>query len=743
MKQPNWGKVACIFRRELRDQLRDRRTLFIIAVLPLLLYPLLSMGLLQIAQFLKRHPSKVLLLYDARLPSPPDLVQDGRVMGLSREESDLFQLEMRACAAGTVPTLRTELGDWMRQGLYDLAVWVPRDASLVGPPGAVDGPSAPQVFYCAAKDRSRMAHQRMLSVLREWNLQRAQRQSDAPVVESIESRFQIVSDDLSDDRHRRAALWSKILPFVVFIWALTGAFYPAIDLCAGEKERGTLETLLASAAERLDIVWGKLLTTMLFSAATALLNMICMVATASYVTRQFAGLASPQLLPQFGPPSLAALTWVLLALLPITALFGSLALALAALARSTKEGQYYLMPLILGFTPLMMLAMVPSARLDLGNSLLPVTGLMLLLRHVMEGEFQQVWLYAIPVMVVTVGCCLLSIRWAVDQFSNEQVLFRSSERFRVWIWLKQLMRERGPTPSLPEAVLCGMLILMIRFFAGAVAGLPATWNEFVHSTTVALVAFIAAPPLLMTLILTSSPRQTLLLRRPPRGSLLAAAALAVCLHPLATALIGLVRQLYPLDESLFRPLERLFASAPSIWDVLLLMAVLPALCEEIAFRGFILSGLRQTGMRWRAIALSSLLFGLAHGVLQQSLIAGTFGLVLGYLAVSTNSLFPCIVFHASHNALGLLASDWLPRLAAAGIPGMAQAIPGGSAHHPSYVYGIAILFPSLLAAGILLNWFRGLPGAAQGRKGSMRGTSEAMHGHGGFVAPVCVTTDNC
>ena len=53
----------------------------------------------------------------------------------------------------------------------------------------------------------------------------------------------------------KAAVWSKILPFVLLLWALTGAFYPAVDLCAGEKERGTLETLLSSPAERSEIVW--------------------------------------------------------------------------------------------------------------------------------------------------------------------------------------------------------------------------------------------------------------------------------------------------------------------------------------------------------------------------------------------------------------------------------------------------------------------------------------------------------
>ncbi len=67
------------------------------------------------------------------------------------------------------------------------------------------------------------------------------------------------------------------------IWALTGAFYPAIDLCAGEKERGTLETLLSSPAQRSEIVTGKLLTVMLFSIATSVLNLVSMGLTGALV----------------------------------------------------------------------------------------------------------------------------------------------------------------------------------------------------------------------------------------------------------------------------------------------------------------------------------------------------------------------------------------------------------------------------------------------------------------------------
>ena len=76
-------------------------------------------------------------------------------------------------------------------------------------------------------------------------------------------------------------------------------------------------------------------------------------------------------LPRFGPPPPLAPLWLLIALVPVSALFSALCMALAAFARSTKEGQYYLMPLVLVTLPLVMLPMSPGVELNLGNSLIP------------------------------------------------------------------------------------------------------------------------------------------------------------------------------------------------------------------------------------------------------------------------------------------------------------------------------------------------------------------------------------
>ncbi len=136
-----------------------------------------------------------------------------------------------------------------------------------------------------------------------------------------------------------------------------------------------------------------------------------------------------------------------LALLPIAALFSALCLALAAFARSSKEGQCYLMPLLMLTMPLVILPMAPGVELNVGNSLIPVTGIVLLLRSVLEGDYWPALQYSPIVAAVTLAACLMAIRWAVEQFNSEAVLFRESERWDLRLWLRRLL-QRPPSHAL-------------------------------------------------------------------------------------------------------------------------------------------------------------------------------------------------------------------------------------------------------------------------------------------------------
>jgi sodium transport system permease protein len=674
----NWSNVRLILGREIRDQLRDRRTLFMIAVLPVLLYPLLAMSFFQASQFLREHDVPVLVIGAPELADLPPLIEDGQFAAKLLPHR-MLRLTLRPPLAASgasasdasaddiaTPDPVAEARRELQQGNYEVVVVFPSGfsdqladfrASILhhGDPDHGSGlPRIPkiEIFPNLAKDSSRIAYQLVANVLDRWCDQLGARNlADSRIAPVAARPFDLATQDLAPSGQHAAMLWSKILPLVLVLWALTGAFCPAIDLCAGERERGTLETLLCSPAERCEIVWGKLLTVSLISMATALVNLASLGVTGAIVLRHF---------PDLGAPPVATFAWLVVALVPISILFAALCLALAAFARSTKEGHYYLMPLLLVAMPLSILSMAPQIGLTVGASLIPVTGMILLLRAALEGEYAVALLYSPVVASVTLACCWLAIHWAIRQFSSESVLFRDGERWNLWLWLKHVVRERGPRSSVGAALFCGLVIVTLRFLLSFCLPTPESLRDLELLAVATQLFVVALPALLLTKLLARSPRQTLSLRLPPLRTSLAAVLLAIVIHPAIDVLQTVVMRIYPLDNRLAQELSRMFSAGNDLGILLLVLCLLPALCEELAFRGFILSGLNSTGRTRMAIVVSSIFFAATHAVLQQSLIAGALGIVLGYLAIQSGSVLPGMLFHAVHNALGVCLQQASP-----------------------------------------------------------------------------------
>lgn len=689
------GNARLIFLRELRDQLRDRRTLFTVLVLPMLIYPLMGMSFLQISQFLRETPTVVWLigpeqaassitpsLCDRGLVNEAFLPTDERKLLVIDRSADVppevqawieIQAQVEQKSPLATPDKLQQASQTLEQAMkkrgVDLValfapIPAPSDSASLATDAEISSTVAPNsapvvLVGPLARDGTRVALNRFQKVIDRWQETIVQERLIRRQVDPRITKPLLVSNhDLSAKSKRQAMIWSKILPFVMLLWALTGAFYPAVDTCAGEKERGTLETMLCGPAARSEIVAGKLGMVILFSAATSALNLASMMLSGVLIIGAMpdggAGLA-------IGPPPLSALLWLGLAMIPASALFGSLSLAIAVFARSTKEGQYYLMPLLLTSLPLMMIALLPATQLELGTSLIPLTGLMLLLRELIEGDLAVAATFAAPVMAVTLCGVYLSARWAVSQFNNESVIFRESEQVGLSLWFRGLVRDRGALPTASEALLCGLIILIVRFFGGLAMPIPRDWNSFAMLTTITLVAFIAAPAAIMAVITTRHPAKALMLRPVGILPLITAPLLAIALHPLLSWLGSQVLRLYPPTPeflALQETLQGLFDQAPYLAAILAVISLTPAICEELAFRGYILSGLSRLGSKWASIPLSAVFFGVAHGLLQQSIVATFTGLVLGYVAFQSRSLFPAILYHLTHNALSVLVSHW-------------------------------------------------------------------------------------
>ncbi len=642
--------VSLVYLREMRDQLRDRRTIFTIVILPLVLYPLLGSLMLQVAQFSSQQQASICVVGAHHLPAAPALfTSGGHFQEAYLEPGSALDVVLQPTQTD-LPTaeLNAKVESWVQSGLFHVAIQV-TEAS------AADQAVALNVVHNVSSDTSSAAYRQVLQVLAKWRDDCILARLDAAGLnETILKPVSVASIDVAPSAAGESNFWSKLLPFVMLVWALTGAFYPAIDLVAGEKERGTLETLLCSPALRSEIVMGKMAAVTSFSVITAILNVVSMLFTSLFVSRQV--FAAGGFGGAMGAPDPSQILWLLLALLPLSALFSALALAVASLARSSKEGQYYLMPLMMLALPLVMLPMLPGIELNAGNSLIPVSGMFLLTRALMDGQY---WLAIthLPLVAVVTGVCLyLATRWARRQFEDESALFRGGDQWSVGTWVRHLWRDRQGEASVGQAYGCAAIILVGLFFAKlVVSSSPTNFPEIARLIIAPQLGIILAPALLMACVLTRSLRRSLNMNKPPTMAWPVAIILGCCIHPAYAMLASLIQAVYPLSPQTIEslgPFEQLVNEAP-FWNVVLVLALIPAICEEIAYRGFIFNGLRQNQAGLRAVLVTAVLFGLSHGVLQQSLAATVMGLMLGWITLRCGSLFPAMIIHVINNALSV------------------------------------------------------------------------------------------
>ncbi len=199
-------------------------------------------------------------------------------------------------------------------------------------------------------------------------------------------------------------------------------------------------------------------------------------------------------------------------------------------------------------------------------------------------------------------------------FKREDVLFREAERFDVRLWLRHLLRDKEPTPSFAEATFCFVLVLLLQFVASRFlsGGLVVTGGHIDPRSTLRLLltqqlVFVGAPALFMGIMLTTNFARTFRLRLPNWRYLAVACVLPLACGPLSVALQQWLQGWFfpPLAKSVTDAVQNLSDPSLPLWLVILALAVAPGICEELAFRGFILSGFVRSVRPGTAIVLSA------------------------------------------------------------------------------------------------------------------------------------------
>jgi sodium transport system permease protein len=399
--------VGIVYRKELTDSLRDRRTLISTIVVPMLLIPAMTVGLggfmSSMLKKAEQEAPQVMVLGGADSPGVVSALEHLPAMQIIPPSDDYARriTNKQLRAAVRIP-------DGFEQSLEH------------GDPAAVE------VYVYASDLKSEIAGAKLQAFFQDLKQRTVEKRlAQRGLPPSVLRPFEVVKKNVAPEEKVSAAAAGAILPYLVILMCMTGAMYPAMDLTAGEKERGTMETILTSRVSRTHLVLGKFLLVLTASITTAILAISSMWVSSLIAAKMFASAlpqkaAAAQLHLVVRAQDLLA---VLVLVLPVAVLFSAALLAISLFAKSNKEAQSYISPLMILVIVPAVASLMPGVELDARLALVPILSTSLVTKEVFMGTYH--WGYIAIIFASSCAYAAVALYAAVRLFQREDVLFRA------------------------------------------------------------------------------------------------------------------------------------------------------------------------------------------------------------------------------------------------------------------------------------------------------------------------------
>ncbi len=606
------GSVGPFLRKELREILRDRKTVFRAFLLPIFVYPVMF--------------SFTSFLDDREADRAEDLVHRVAVTGAVERIVGAVEAD-ESLELVDPPSLDPEdLRAAVRDG--ELQAWV-------------DVGDTTRVVFHAPHEESRKARDRLGELLADEGRDESRRRfREAGGTYGLGEPVVLEEIDVASEAEAGGATAGRLVPFLLVMTLFIGGSAISTDMVAGEKERGTLETLYLTPVRREVIARAKFFVVAIATIISGGLNFASMLLC---YRLGWIGEGAGIVISSTGILTAAVL------IVPLGALVGGVLLGISAQARSLKEAQYYL-------TPAMMLAFLPgllsmSQDIALGplTALLPIANVTLALRDGLVGPVPAGLLALVTASSIAWGW--LVMRWTAGVLSREEtILGFDPEPFL------------APTRTgRRRAVLLGMSVTVLAFFyVGGLIQARALIPGLVLSLWVLLP--VCAAGTLRIAWSGGELRDVLSWRRPRPGALLGGLLIGGgTVIPMLGGLVPLQNLFLPSPEGLTEALSGGLSDLSPL-ALFFLLALSPGICEELVFRGAFFGLLRRVGSgRW-AVLVSAAFFGAVHLSIYRFLPTALLGVVFALVVRRTRTIFPAMIAHATYNGLIVLggAEDgWL------------------------------------------------------------------------------------
>lgn len=641
-----YTRVGAIYRKELISILRDKRTMIAMVIIPVVLYPLVMLGFVRAMESEHARLRKQTFVVEVDDQTTASGLE--QVIDIARQGDDTPEEKQAAFNIRVGGTPSEKLGD-------EVQLRVALDVTTR--PYPLPPRLGVKLTYNEINPRSQAAWDEMSRVFGRYGdrltrgaLSELLGNRPTPAgaedsrVDQVLRPVEIETESVATEEQRGGWALGLIIPVMLVLMTITGAVYPAIDLTAGERERGTLEALLATPVPILHVIVAKFLVVATVGMFAALVTMASVGATMHFGGMTQALSAMPVEFPA------RALPIILLCMVPFALLTSAMLIAACSFARSFKEAQNYVMPvIIIAMIPAIGVTL-PSVKLQGVMLVMPVGNMVLLTRELFKQNCQ--WTQVVVVLLSTTLYAAAAVGVAARLFGQEATLFADAGSYRA-MFRRQFFKPRA-TPTASQALLLAALLFPATFYAnGLLAGKMA--EGFIPTMRwLAVVQFLGLfvlVPVALAVYLKIDVAHTCRLGRLPARAWLAA------------LLIGgsswiLARQFFVLQSMVLAPSESLKAfselvepqlAAAPIALVVFLLAIVPAVCEEFLFRGFLLSGVGSSFRKWPAILTVALVFSIFHFMIDRMPVTALLGVMLGYLCWQCRSIWPGILVHVLHN----------------------------------------------------------------------------------------------
>ncbi len=654
-------RIFSVFRKEATEIFRDKRTLAIMIGIPLLLYPILMLLSTQVMVYMGKSQEEARYTVSVQFSPDPILTE------LMEENSEKYKLDF--VEISPQKALKSLEND-------DIDAYIKMEGSDF------------YIVYKSAVDTSDGAANRLQAFLKDYGQRltehaiRSQGLDEKAILEPIT----VSTESISNDDQMTGKFLGMILPLILIISIFSGAMYPAIDVTAGEKERGTLETLLTLPITGIELIVGKFLAVSLVAVISAVLNFISIAVMFLFlITNIFAqaGQASLQLNPMALLPGFLL---TLVCMIAFSFFTSAVVLCISAMAKSFKEAQNLLTPVMIVFMIPAYVTMIPNVELTGALAAVPIVNIALLIKASLMQTINVG--SAAVVLISNLAYSAITIGILAKLYSSESILFGGKEAGL--LQKRKNIKAGNPISFGDGVIICSVAFLVSLYLGGTV---QTYWGIYGLAVTQLLLLSVAVLP---AVYLKLDFRKTFSLEKPKVRAIFGTFVLWVGGYLLISAISLVLLPLSPQNYETLKSMENIFKGVDNIWISLVVVALLPAICEEFLFRGVIYSAAKSVLKPRGAILLTSLLFSAFHIDLIRLIPTFILGVLLCYVTYKSGSIICAILLHFVNNSIAILSIYY---------PGQFEnQVPGEST--PMILIGFVIASIVIMGLGIFIFQFR-------------------------------------